>query len=376
MALKVLISVTSDLTTDQRVNRTACTFKDLGYDVLVIGRKLKSSNNMPATRFRSLRFKLFFEKGPFFYANYNIRLFRYLMSQKANLLFSNDLDTLLPNYLVSRIKKIPLIYDSHEYFTGVPELEGRPFVKGTWKRIESFIIPRLKCAITVNQSIADLYTKEYGTPFHIIRNVPIPQREEAESTLALRQKLDLPQSKKIVILQGAGINIQRGAEEAVAAMKFLDNTLLLIVGDGDVVPDLKKFVAENSLEEKVRFAGKKTVKELRKYTAASDLGLTLDKDTNLNYRFSLPNKLFDYIQAGIPVLASDLPEVKRIVEDYKVGVICPDHNPKTIAGCIKNMLEDDSKMQQWKNNCKKASAELNWDREQSKLIAIINKVAR
>ena len=375
MSKKILISVTSDLVTDQRVNRSACTLKDMGYDVLVIGRKLKNGEEMPARRFRSLRIKLRFETGFLFYASYNFRLFRILLSKPADILLSNDLDTLLPNYLISRWKNIPLIYDSHEYFTGVPELAERPFVKGVWKRIERWIIPKLKNAYTVNDSIARLYKEEYGTHFSVVRNVPMKSFDISSDKRQLRKFLDLPLDQHIIILQGAGINIQRGAEEAVEAMKYLQDTLLLIVGNGDVIPQLKINVLKEGLGEKVKFIPRQQSKDLIKYTKAADLGLSLDKDNNINYRFSLPNKLFDYIQANIPILASDLPEVKKIIENYSIGMISPNHDPESLSKLMFLMLNDVVKRKEWEINLKIAAEELIWEKEKIHFQKIIDHLA-
>jgi glycosyltransferase involved in cell wall biosynthesis len=154
----------------------------------------------------------------------------------------------------------------------------------------------------------------------------------------------------------------------------MENTLLLIVGGGDVIPQLKSMVKENGLLDKVRFEGKKNPSELVLFTHSADLGLSLDKDTNLNYRFSLPNKLFDYIQAGIPVLASDLPEIKRIVERYEIGRICPDHDPVSLAKLMKEMLEDEQQCDHWKKQLPIAAEELNWDKEKKKFIEIFRNI--
>ena len=160
MADRIIISVTSDLVTDQRVQRAAGTLKEAGYQVMLVGRVLSDSIEMKGKRFRITRFKLWVNKGPFFYLNYNLRLFWYLLWNQADILLSNDLDTLPANFLVSKIKGIPLVYDSHEYFTGVPELSQRPKVKAIWKRIESFIFTKIQYAYTVNSSIAQLYEDE------------------------------------------------------------------------------------------------------------------------------------------------------------------------------------------------------------------------
>lgn len=368
--MRIIISVTSDLLTDQRVQRAAGTLKEAGHRVLVLGRRLPHSRPLPGKRFRCIRFRLWFNKGPLFYANYNIRLFWFLIWHHADCLLANDLDTLPANYLASRIKGIPLVYDSHEFFTGVPELTNRPRVQSIWERLEAYIVPRVSRMYTVNESIAGLYREKYQREVQVVRNMPhtvvLPPREKS----ALRRELGLPSESRIVILQGAGINIDRGAEEAVMAMQHLEDVLLLIVGSGDVMPVLRQMVSEKGLQDKVHFEPVKTPAELALYTVSADIGLSLDKDTNLNYRYSLPNKLFDYIQARIPVLASRLPEVERIVEGYGVGMICPDHKPETIAACIRSMLDDENQKGRWKRNLELASAELNWEKECVKLLDI------
>ena len=374
MAQRVLISVTSDLSTDQRVNRTATTLKAAGYRVLVIGRVLKTSSEVSPKRYRTLRFKLWFEKGPLFYASYNIRLFWFLLWHHADILVSNDLDTLPANFLAAKLKRIPLVYDSHEYFTGVPELANRPKVQKIWKKIERFCLPRVDYAITVNSSIANLYQQEYKKHFYVVRNVPLITHPFTGDKNILRKELGLPVEKKLIILQGAGINIDRGAEELVESMNYLSDCYLLIVGGGDVLSTLKKIVYENNLSDKIRFISKQPIEILRKYTAASDIGVTLDKPTNINYRFSLPNKLFDYIQAGIPILSSDLPEIKNVIRHYNIGCICPNHEPKAIASLIEQMLNDENQLDKWKKNLKVAANELNWEKEKETLLNLFKKI--
>lgn len=313
-----------------------------------------------------------FNKGFLFYAEFNTRLFFFLLIKPCDLLFANDLDTLLPTFWVKKIKRKQLIYDSHEYFIGVPELSGRRFVQFIWRSIEKRIFPKIKDIITVNDSIASLYSDQYNKQLTVIRNVP--ERSDPKNTRS-RKALGLPEDKKIFILQGSGINVQRGAEEAVYAMKYVDNAVLLIVGAGDVLGILKKSAAENDLSEKVIFIDKQPMDELFQYTSNADIGLTLDKDTNLNYRFSLPNKLFDYIHAGIPVFASDLPEVKKIVKNYGIGVIAESHDPIELAQGLKAMISNEQELEKMKENCKFAAAELCWEKEEPALMKIILKYA-
>lgn len=360
MKKKVIVSVINDLFSDQRVHKMCCTLTEMGFEVLLVGRKLPNSLPLQTRPYKTKRMKLIFTRGPWFYAEFNIRLFLFLLFSKANVLVANDLDTLLANYLIKKIKCSNLVYDSHEYFTEVPELVARPKIQKVWERIEKRIFPKLKDIITVNQSIADLYEKKYNKKLNIVRNIPPQHKPELKFT---KEELGLPTDKRIIILQGSGINIQRGSEELIEAMLYVENAVLLIIGGGDVIEFLKQMVTEKQLQDKVMFIAKQPYDKLLNYTALSDLGCTLDKDTNINYRFSLPNKLFDYIRAEIPILASRLFEIQKIIEHYNIGDFIDTHEPKHIAAKINEMLSDSAKAQMYKQNLSKASAELCWENE-------------
>lgn len=363
---RILLSVINDLVTDQRVHRVATTLKNMGTDVTVIGRKLPES--LPLDRgYRTLRMRLLFRKKVFFYAEYNIRLFFLLLFRKADILVANDLDTLPANYLVSVIRRKILVYDSHEYFTGMPEIQGRPVVYKVWKAIEKYIFPKLHHVYTVNQSIAQLYSKEYSQSVQVVRNMPLRIQKPDWPD---RTTLDLPVDKYIALIQGAGINMHRGAEEAILAMTYLNDTVLLIIGGGDVLNELHRLVADRGIEDKILFRPKMPYEDLMAYTRLVDVGLSLDKDTNINYKYSLPNKLFDYIQAEIPVLCSDLVEVAGIVKSWNIGAVASNHDPVHLAQKIREMVLDRELRLLWKKNLVKAAKELCWEKEQQHLVQI------
>ena len=367
---RVIVSVINDLVTDQRVNKSCLTLQKAGFEVLLVGRRQRKSPPMDERPYKTKRMRLLFEKGPLFYAEFNTRLFIFLLFHRCKCLLSNDLDTLLPNFWISKLKHVPLIYDSHEYFTEVPELVGRPKVQRVWKCIEEYVLPKMQEMITVCQSIADLFHEKYGIKVHVIRNIPMRAMLPKPAS---RDELGLDPHKHILVLQGSGINIHRGSEELLDAMGYLDDCQLVIIGGGDVLPILKEKVAANNWNDRVKFFPRMSYQKMMAITQLADLGFTLDKDTNLNYRFSLPNKLFDYVQAGVPIIASRLTEIERIITHYNIGTFIENHEPKTIADTIKNTLNDEKKLAEWKNNLIFAAQELCWENEEEVLLKIYEK---
>ncbi|HEY1039652.1 MAG TPA: glycosyltransferase, partial [Bacteroidia bacterium] len=353
---KAIVSVINDLVTDQRVHKACMVLTEKGYDVVLVGRKKRDSMPLNVRPYQTHRMKLMFEKGVAFYAEFQVRLFLFLLFRKKDLLYSNDLDTLYPNYINSKLSGAAIIYDSHEIFCEVPELMNNPSKKKTWERLEKRIVPKLKYCITVNRSIAKWFEDKYKVTFNVVRNIGNPPQL---AQLKNRTELGLPADKKIVLIQGAGINIDRGAEETVEAMTHLDGVLLLIIGGGDVIHILKENVVMWGLEEKVQFKSKMPAEELYHYTCNADLGITIDKNNNINYRYSLPNKVFDFINAGVPILASPLPEIKNVIDTYNIGDYIASHDPAHIAEKINEMLHR-AEYNVWKANTVKAKQENNW----------------
>jgi glycosyltransferase involved in cell wall biosynthesis len=322
----------------------------------LVGRKLPGSLIIDKRAYSTKRFNLLFYKGPQFYAAYNFRLFCFLIFSKFDLLLANDLDTLPANFLASKIKNKPLVYDSHEYFTEVPELISRPKVKMVWEWLESLMLPKIKIAYTVCDSIAKIYTEKYGTPFKVIRNIPGSSKTSVKSQ-------SVENAEKIILYQGA-VNIGRGLEQAISAMKFIENAKLIIAGDGDKKTDLESLIRKENLQNKVEFTGRLPIEELSKLTPQADLGLSIEEDLGLNYRFALPNKLFDYIQAQVPVLITNLPEMVAIVKHYKIGEIIDSLEPKHLAKTIKDAINNQEKRKVWAENLPLAASEFCWENEE------------
>lgn len=360
---RIVVSVTNDLVTDQRVAKVCNVLQQMGFSILLIGRKLPCS--LPIKRvYKTHRFKLFFNKGFLFYAEYNLRLFFKLLFTKSDILLSNDLDTLLPNFLISKVFGKKIVYDSHELFTEIPELKDRPFVKKVWTSIESYVFPKLKNVYTVNNAIANIYCNKYGVNVQVVRNIaPKLVNATEDKAFSKRTKGD----KTMLILQGSGINIDRGAEEAIEMMQFLENTILYIIGGGDVFNDLKKLVKELKLEKKVQILDKIPYNELMEYTKIADFGLSLDKGTNMNYELALPNKIFDYMYANTPLIVSNRKVVAELVTNENIGVVLNTYEPEKMAIQVQKLIDDKEKVKEFKRNLINASQRYNWETEAQKV---------
>jgi len=360
---RIIVSVSNDLVSDNRVHKVCSSLQKMGFEVLLVGRKLPHSIAVKRP-YSTQRMRLFFRKGPLFYAEYNFRLFLLLLFAKCDILLSNDLDSLLANYLASKIRNKPLVYDSHEYFTEVPELINRPRTQKIWELLERKIVPRLKYAYTVCNSIAAVYQEKYGTNFRVVRNLPLTRTTRFNKT---------EQANKIILYQGA-INIARGLEQAILAMHHIENAKLVIAGDGDIKSKLEALVKQKNLNDKVEFTGRLPLEKLAEITAQANLGLSIEEDYGLNYRFALPNKLFDYIQAEVPVLVSNLPEMAAIVKKYQVGEVTPSLNPEILAQKMQDCLNNEEKRKLWETNLKTAAKELVWENEEKVLADIFSKI--
>jgi glycosyltransferase involved in cell wall biosynthesis len=359
--LKSIVSaVSNDIDTDNRVHKIASTLLANGYKITVVGRKLKYSKDLSDRPYPTRRFKLLFNKGPLFYMNLNLRLFIYLLFTNEDIILSNDLDTLAACWLAAYLRKKKLVYDSHELFPELPELVNRPVVRKIWSVLERKLIKKIDLCFTVSPSIADYYKDTYRVSFEVIKNVG---KFRFDHEL---EDVHKNSDSRIIIYQGS-LNVGRGIELAIQSMAFIKNAVLVIAGTGDIDQKLKRLVSEMDLGEKVIFTGRLSFDELWQYTSRADLGISLEEDLGLNYRYALPNKLFDYIQARLPVVVSDLPEMKKIVEKYHIGEILYNRQPKELAAIIDRMLATDIPDGKYTPKLALAARELCWEKEEEKL---------
>jgi len=358
----VILAVTNDLSGDQRIHKVAMSLIKFGYQPFLVGRRLPHS--MPVSRpYGCRRFRLFFNRGPLFYIAYNIRLLLYLLFVKADIFLANDLDTLPAIFLAGKIRRKKIVYDSHEYFTEVPELVNRPRIKRTWEFIEGLIFPRLNSVYTVNSSIAKIYSTKYGIPVKVVRNMPSARQHGSVPGTLPAGFTDRP----VIIYQGA-VNVGRGLEEMIHALPLMPDYHLLIVGDGDIKVQLEDLVRRMDLADRVFFTGRMPFDQLSWYTRQATLGMSLEQDIGLNYHYALPNKLFDYMQAGLPVIASNLPEIRQVVENVGFGVIIDRFDPEYLSQTIQSMLYNPELLQTWRECALTAAPDYTWEEEEKELL--------
>ena len=363
---EIAICTISDIATDYRLHKMALTISKTKFSPYFITRRRKDYLNRSSV-FPIKIMKLLFEKGPCFYAEYNIRLFFILMIKRPDVIFSVDLDTLTGAKLAAFFLHKPVIFDSHEYFPESPELQHRPAIKKIWQRIEKIFVPKIDYGITVCDSIAEIYRTKYSKDFKVIRNLPLAENNTMEPKPVPGKK----DNTFTLIYQGA-VNVGRGLKEIIESLTYLENVNLIIVGDGDIFEDIKQQIKELNLSKRITITGKIPFQEIPFYTNQADMGLILLKNMGLNYYYSLPNRVFDFIKHQTPILATDFPEIKKVVEGYNVGHCTSSMKPKHLAGLIEKFRNNNEQMELWRNNCKAASKELVWENDEKHLTEILN----
>lgn len=351
---KIIFTVTNDLSYDQRMQRICNSLAKENNEILLVGRFLKKSVQLKTKLFRQKRITCFFNAKLIFYAEYNIRLFFFLLFQKVDIICAIDLDTILPCYFVSLLKNKKRVYDAHELFTEQKEIITRPFIQTIWKWIEKFAVPKFKMGYTVNEFIKTEFKKNYEVEYDVIRNLPT--------------KINLTpnhSSNNYIIYQGA-VNEGRCFETLIPAMKNI-NSKLIICGNGNFFEAVTKLIIQNNVADKIILKDYVLPKILQQLTPQSYIGITLFEPIGKNQYYSLSNRFFDYMMAGIPQICVNYPEYKKINDEFEIALLVENTKTKTIEIALNNLLNNSVLYERLKQNCLKAREQLNWNYEEIKL---------
>lgn len=369
--LKIAFTVTNNLTYDQRMQRICGSLAKNGFEIILVGRKLKNDEANHKFSFSTKKIACFFSKGFAFYAEYNIRLFFYLLFCNADLYCAIDLDTIAPVYFASILKNKKRVYDAHELFTEQKEIVTRPKVHKTWLTIERFFVPKFKNGYTVNHFIRDELKRRHGVEYEVVRNMPLKVDERREKGEGNNQQSEIS-NQKFIIYQGA-VNEGRSFETLIPAMKQV-NCKLLICGEGNFFEQTKQLIQQHNLENKIELRGYVHPATLKKLTPTALFGLTLFEKTGLNQYYSLSNRFFDYTMAGIPQVCVGYPEYKAINDEHQIALLINETDEQTIANAIIELLTNKILYNELQQNCIKARTILNWEQEEKKLVAFWNLV--
>ena len=286
------------------------------------------------------------------------------MRFKADVVYAVDLDTLLGIAVAARLTNKKIIHDAHEYFVEVPELEGKTLKKKIWNYIGLRFIPKCDLCFSVNKELADILSKKYRNKFHVIRSVPVIHKEY--------QSQNRNNERPIILYQGV-LNKGRGLEESILAVQNMNEEVeFRIAGEGDISLALRTLVKQLGAEDKVTFLGWLTPAALKEETSKANIGLNLLSATSLNYQYSLANKFFDYMHAGVPSINMNFPVYNRICKEYEVGLCINSLEQDEIQVAILTILNNKEKVEHIKEECRRAKLEFNWEKESQLLIDLIN----
>jgi glycosyltransferase involved in cell wall biosynthesis len=365
---RLVFAVTTDLSYDQRMQRICASLAQAGYAVLLVGWQRPASVPLGPQPYAQHRLRGWFQHGKLFYLEYNLRLLLYLLGQRAAAWACADLDAALPTWLRAWLGGQPFVYDAHELFTEVPEVVARPRVQRAWQWVENFIVPRAQLRYTVGPALARLFeVRHHGYPFAVVRNVPVDDEQAAVGDAPLATT-----TQPATLLYQGALNVGRGLAELLAAMPQVP-ARLIICGEGDCSTALRQQAAALGLlaSGQVEFKGYVLPAALRVLTAQATVGIMLLENTGLSYYYSLANKFFDYVQAGIPQLCIDFPEYRALNARHEVAELVPDLAPATLAAALARLLpggQPGARYHQLAANCCRARAEWSWQQEEKTLV--------
>lgn len=361
-APKIIITVTNDLTFDQRMHRISSTLQDAGYQVTLVGRIKPSSRPLNNESFDQVRFKLSFDKGFLFYFIYNVRLAWYLVKHDYQACLAVDYDTLAACLLISRLRGKKIMVDCHEWYEEAPELLKRPITRGFWKYLGLLLLPMVDQGLSVTDYLARVFHHKSKKPFRVVRNMPV-----------LVPHVSTQKERKLLIYQGV-LNQDRGLPELIQAMRYLPDFQLWLCGEGDLRLELEGLVHDLNIEQQVIFKGNLDRLELGKAMRKAWLGFNLLTGQSKSYYYSLANKFFDYVHAGTPLITMDYPEYKQLIGQYRVGVMLSEITPAAIVEAIQKLKNNPQSYQQLVSQCLEARNHWHWDQEKQNLLAMFHEV--
>ncbi len=354
----IAICSTSYYEYDRRLQRISEALISEGYQITWISRQ-QSEDSPAIPELTHHIIKTNFKSGPLFYLEYNWRVYKALKLVKPDLINAIDLDT-IPGCSAAKGLTQKLIFDAHEIYYEVPELINKPFKKAIWKATANHYLPAIRLSYTVNSSLKNHYEAKYGTTYEVIRNIgPITQQHRS----------DYHNIKTLVYL--GVLNVGRGIEIAIEAMRQRPDYTLLLIGEGDESLALR---AQAAGLANVQFRGYAKPNEINGLLREAAIGINMLKAESLNYKLSLANKFFDYMHVGLPSINMKYPEYESIIKKDKVGLMVKEYTVDALVEAL-SILEDKNVYRELTENAIAARDKYNWHIEKEKLLSFYNDVS-
>ncbi|RXJ57841.1 glycosyltransferase family 4 protein [Candidatus Marinarcus aquaticus] len=373
---KVIHILMTDYQIDSRVrNETNSLYKN-GYDVDVYclkSYKIKKSEDRE--NINLIRFGLVGNKLLNFLSAY-IFMFVYSLNKKIDLVHAHDANALPIAYLISCIKRVPFIYDSHELWSESHHSISSKFILKSIAYVEKKFAKKAQYIITVSDSIKEFLQKYFKTEdITVIRNIPSYTHEGTYNIL--REEFKLSESSKVCLYQGV-ISQSRGVEliltAAINVCSREQNVYFFFLGEGPYLNELKKSIKDLGLSNRIITLGRVEQSSLLKYTKSADIGIHAITNSCLNHDYCLPNKIFEYIHSGVVPVVTNLYELNRYVIGNDIGLSFEDNNAKSLENQIMGLLENEKQFLRFKSNVGKLAKFDTWDNESKKLVEVYQKV--
>ena len=370
--MHICMAVFTELSSDYRVFRAATALRKAGHEVSIVagadGTKMAEVWDpfdilpIEVDRRASLRVA---------YPRFWRRARQAMTSVRADAYHAHDLDTLWPAARAAASRGAALVYDSHELWTEQASLALRPLMRGFWRLFEGRLVRRANRIIAVSPAIAQILERRHqpAAPVVVIRNLP-PFKQAIRSD-RIRAELGIDRSRLVILYQG-GFLTDNGLSEQIESMAAVEGAALVLLGDGPMEPALRRRVAAAGLEDRVHFLPRVPFHALHEFTCSADLGLCLIKPSGRSFELSLPNKLFEYFMAGIPVLAGDTPEIRRVIEATGAGEVTAPADVGAISASLRKLIDDEPRRLAYREAALRAAAEYNWELEAPKLVELYN----
>ncbi len=358
---RIVCTVTNDLNYDQRMIRICTSLVEAGYDVTLVGWERKSSKPIIPRTFKQVRLSVSPQEGKLLYVQYWLKLFFFLMFRKADAFCAIDLDTIMPVYYASLLRRKKRVYDAHEIFTDLKEVISRPAVHKMWLWIAKHTVPNFHAGYTIGECYAEDFKKRYGVDYGIVRNATI------------LKPVQIPAKPERFILYQGAVNVGRCFEQLIPAMAMVDAPLV-ICGAGNFYEEAIALTKKHGLENKITFKGYVQPAQLSNYTIEAWVGITLFEDTSLSNRLSLANRFFDYMHYGVPQLCIKYPEYERVNAQFEIASLIENPTPETIAAALNKLLQDREYYERLQQNCLLARKKYCWQEETKTLVNTYKKL--